>query len=173
MQVLSYVVFTQVRRHVHKQITEKIYGEEKPKRFVFEQPVLFTLGLGLTEPYSLGILVRNIYQTFVIVSIEFWLRFEPQTRPTIFAINFVFITDRSYRKVRVWNCLIFLLAQYSFVWPEIFRVLSQIQWRFLREISGQNHFGRIFQKFCAKPRLSSSKTCEILPYFLQFFSGSV
>jgi len=101
MQVLSYVVFTQVRRHVHKQITEKIYGEEKPKRFVFEQPVLFTLGLGLTEPYSLGILVRNIYQTFVIVSIEFWLRFEPQTRPTIFAINFVFITDRSYRKVRV------------------------------------------------------------------------
>jgi len=56
-QVLSYVVCTQVRRHVHKQITKRRYGEEKPGRFVFGKPVLFTLGLGLTTPYSLGILV--------------------------------------------------------------------------------------------------------------------
>jgi len=67
----------------------------------------------------------------------------------------------------------FFLGEYSSVWPEICRVLSQIQWRFLRGISWENHVRRIFQKFCAKPRLSSSKTCEILPYFLQFFSGSV
>jgi len=56
-QALSYVVCTQVRRHVHRQITERRYGEEKPGRFVFGKPVLFTLGPGLTTPYSLGILV--------------------------------------------------------------------------------------------------------------------
>jgi len=76
-QVLSYVVCTQVRRHVHKQITKRRYGEEEPGCFVFGKPVLFTLGLGLTTPYSFSILVWNFYQTFVTVSIEFWLRFEP------------------------------------------------------------------------------------------------
>ena len=49
-QVCSYVVCTQVRRHVHKQITERRYGEEKPGGFVFEESVLFTLGLGLIAP---------------------------------------------------------------------------------------------------------------------------
>jgi len=91
-QVLSYVVWTQVRRHVHKQITKRRYGEEKPGRFVFWKPVLFILGVGLTTSYSLGILVWNFYQTFVTVSIKFWLRFEPQIRSTRLAINFLFIT---------------------------------------------------------------------------------
>jgi len=58
-RVLSYVVLTQVRKHVCKQITKRIYGEENPGRFVFGIPVLFTLGLRLTTPYSLGILVWN------------------------------------------------------------------------------------------------------------------
>jgi len=98
-QVLSYVVCTQVRRHVHKQITRRRYGGEKPGRFVFGKPVLFSLGLGLTMPYSLGISVSNIYQTFLIVSIEFWLRFQPQIQPTGFAINFLFIIARAERKV--------------------------------------------------------------------------
>ena len=56
-QALSYVVCTQARRHVNKRITKKRYGLEKPGRFVFRKSVLFTLGLGLTTPYSLGILV--------------------------------------------------------------------------------------------------------------------
>jgi len=56
-QVLSYVVCTQVRRHIHKKITKRRYGEEKPERFVFGKPVLFTLDMGLTTPYSLGVLV--------------------------------------------------------------------------------------------------------------------
>jgi len=51
-QILSYVVCTQVRRHVHKQITKRRYGAEKPGRFVFWKPGLFTLGLGITTPYS-------------------------------------------------------------------------------------------------------------------------
>jgi len=56
-QVLSYVVCAQVRRHVHKGISKRIYREEKPGRFVFGKPVLFTLNLGLTKPYSLGVWV--------------------------------------------------------------------------------------------------------------------
>ena len=56
-QALSCVVCSQARRHVHKRITKGRYGEEKPGRFVIGKPVLFTLGLGLAAPYSLGILV--------------------------------------------------------------------------------------------------------------------
>ena len=99
-RVLSYVVCFQVRRHVHKQITKRRYGGEKPRRFVFGKPVLFTLALGLTTPYSLGILVWNFYQTFVTVSTEFWLRFEPLNRLRRLAIKFLFITVRAERKVR-------------------------------------------------------------------------
>jgi len=84
-QVLSYVVCNQVRRHVHKQITKRRYGEEKQGHFVLGKLVFFSLGLGLTTPNSFGISVSNFYQTFVTVSIEFWLRFEAQIRPTGFA----------------------------------------------------------------------------------------
>jgi len=55
-QVLPYVVCTQVRRNVHKRIAKMRYGEENPGRFVFRKPVLFNLGLGLTTPYSSGVL---------------------------------------------------------------------------------------------------------------------
>jgi len=40
-QVLSYVVYTQVRRHAHKQITKRRYGGEKLGRFVFGKSVFF------------------------------------------------------------------------------------------------------------------------------------
>ena len=100
-QVLSCVVCTLRRRHVHKQITKRRYREEKPGHFVFGKPVIFTLGLGLTTPYSLGLLVWKFYQTFFNVCIEFWLRFEPQIRPTRFSINFLLITARVERKVHL------------------------------------------------------------------------
>ena len=100
-QVLPYVVCTQVRRHVHKRITKRRYGEENPGGFVFGKPVLFTLGVGLTTPYSLGVSVWNFYQTFVTVSIEFWLRFEVQIRPTRLTIIFLLITAKAERKVRL------------------------------------------------------------------------
>ena len=100
-QGLSYVVCTQARKHVHKRITKRRYEEEEPGRFVFGKPVLFTLGLGLTTPDSLGILVWNFYQTFVTVSIDFWLGFEPQIRPITLAINFLFVNARAERKVRL------------------------------------------------------------------------
>jgi len=100
-QVISYVFCPQVRRHVHKKSTKRRYGEENQGRFVFGKPVLFTVALGLTTPYSLAILVSNFYQTFITVSIEFWLRFEAQIRPTGFAIIFLFITAKAERKVRL------------------------------------------------------------------------
>jgi len=56
-QVLPYAVCTQIRRHVHKRIRKRRYGEENQGRFVFGKPVLFTLGLGLNTPYSLRVLV--------------------------------------------------------------------------------------------------------------------
>jgi len=100
-QVLSYIVCTQLRRQFHQQITKRRYRGEKPRRFVFGKPVLLTLGLGLTTPYCLSLFVWNFYQTFFIVCVEYWLRFEPQIRPTRFAINFLFITRRVERKVRL------------------------------------------------------------------------
>ena len=166
-QVLSYVVCTQVRRHVHKEITEGRYGEEKPGRFVFRKQVLSTLGLGPTAPYSLGILVWNFYQTFVTVSIEFWLRCEPQTRPTRFAINFLLITARSERKVR--SCV--KLVDFFHGW-----ILIRLTWNLSRFVPnsveiltwnfGKKPFRENFSEILCKARLSSSKTCEISPYFL-------
>ena len=35
------------------------------------------------------------------MSVEFWLRFEPQIRPTGLAIYFLFVTARAERKVRL------------------------------------------------------------------------
>ena len=35
------------------------------------------------------------------MSFEFWLRFEPQIRPTIFAINYIVITVKAESKVRL------------------------------------------------------------------------
>jgi len=37
--------------------TKRRYGEEKPGRFIFGKPVLFTLDLRFTAPYSMGVLV--------------------------------------------------------------------------------------------------------------------
>jgi len=74
---------------------------KKPGRSVFGKPVLFTLGPEHTTPYSFGILVRNFYQTLVIVSTEFWLRFETQTPPTGLAIKFLSVTARPERNVRL------------------------------------------------------------------------
>jgi len=163
-QVLSYVVCTQIRRHVHKQITKRRYGEEKLGRFVFGKPVLFTLGVGLTTPYSLGILVWNFYHTFVTVWIEFWMRFESHIRPTRFTINFLSITARAERKFRMcvklfyffrgWILTRLTLNSSRFV-PNSVKILT---WNFRKKLSREN-----FLEIMCKPRLSSTKTCKILP----------
>ena len=96
--VISYVVCNKLKRHVHKQIT---YKEEYQRRFDFKKLILFTLGLGLTTPFSLGLLIWKFHRKFVIVCVEFWLRVEPQIQPTRFEIKFLFITARVERKVRL------------------------------------------------------------------------
>ena len=157
-QLLSCVVCTLLRTHVHKQITKRRYRKEKPGHFVFGTPVLFTLTLGL-----------KILQTFVIVCIEFWLRFEPQIRPTRFSINILFITaGLKGRFVCVWNCLIFFVGEYSFVWREICCVLTQILSQFLHGILGKNCFRTIFLKFCENQGYPLAKFVKFCPTFYNF-----
>ena len=173
-RVLSHVVCTQVRRHLHKWITERRYGGEKPGRFLFGKPVLLTLDLGLTTPYSLSILVWNFYQTSATVSTEFWLRFEPQICPKRLAINFLFITARAERKVRLcvelldffrgWILLRLTWNLSRFV-PNTVETLT---WNFRKKLFPEN-----FSEILGKPRLSSTKTCKNSPYFPKFYSGSV
>ena len=172
-RVLAYVICTQVRSHVHKQITKRRYGGEKPGRLVFGKPVLFTLGLGLTTPYSLGILVWNFYQTFVTVSIEFSLRFEPQIHPTKLAINF--LLSLSWLKARFVLCEI--------VWFFCWRILIRLTWNLSRFVPNsveiltcnfrKKLFRENFSEILCNPRLSFTKTSEIWPYFPKFYSGSV
>jgi len=45
-------------------------------------PFLFALGLELITLYSLGVLIWNFYQTFHILFIELWLRFDPESPST-------------------------------------------------------------------------------------------
>jgi len=167
-QVHSYVVCTLLRRHVHKKLQWRRYREEKPTRFVFGNSVFFTLGLVFTTPDSLCLLIWNFYKTFFIVLIEFWQRFEPQIRPTRFAINVLFITARAERKVRLcakqfdffpWGILIRL------TWNLLY--FTQIQSRFLRGISGKKYFGTIFQKFWAIALVCS----KFRPTFYNFILG--
>ena len=168
-QVPSYVACNQVRRHVHKQITEGRYGLEKPRRFVFGKPVLFTLGLGLTTPYSLGILVWNFYQTFVIISTEFWLRFQPQIRPTRLAINFLFITARAERKVRLCVKLFNFFRGWILIrltWT--LSHFSQIQLRILPGISGKKYFWRFFKNFCPNQDYPLPKLVKFRSTFCKF-----
>jgi len=72
------------------------------------------------------------------------------------------------RFVCVQNCLVFFVGEYSSVWPEICRVLSQIQWRFMRGISCKNNFGRIFQKFCANQGYPIRNLVKFHPTFCNF-----
>ena len=150
-QVLSYVFCIQVRRHIHKQITKRRHVEENPWRFVFEKLVLFTLGLWLTTPYSLGIFVWNIYPTFIILSIEFLLRFEPQICPTRFAINFLFITARAEIKVCLCVKLCYFFPRWILIcltWNLLHFVPNSVEiltWNFKRKLFHEN-FSEILSK---------------------------
>jgi len=172
-QILSYVVCTQVRRHVRKQITKRRYGEEKPGRFVFGKPVLFTLGLRLTTPYSLGVLVWNFYQTFDSVSIEFWLRFEPQICPTRLEINFLSITARAERKVRLCAKL---FDFFSWVNTNPFDLkfvafCTKFSGDSYVEFQEKNISGEFFRNFVQTKAISLPKLVKFRPTFCNFILG--
>jgi len=128
--------------------------------------------MGLITPYSLGILVWNFYRTFVTVCTEFWLRFEPQISPTRLAINFLFVTARAERKVRL------CVKLFDFFRG---RILIRLTWNLSRfvpnsveilgGISGKNYSGRIFQKFCANQAYPLPKLVKFRPNFYNFIMG--
>ena len=174
IQALSCIVYTQAKRQVHKRITKRRCGEERPGRFVFGKSVLFTIGLGLTTPYSSGVSVWNFYQTFATMCIDFWLRFDAQIRPTRLAISILFITAKAETKVRLCLNLINFFRGWVLIrltWNLSCFILNSVEglsWNFRKKLFREN-----FSEIWHKPRLSSTKTCEISPYFLQFYSGSV
>jgi len=142
-----------------------------PGRFVFGKPVLFTLGLGLTTLYSFVILVWNFYLTFVTVSIEFWLRFQPQIRPRRLVINLLSVTAMAERKVRL--CV--KLFDFFRGW-----ILIRLTWNLSRfvpnsvEILGWNFRKKVFQEnfseILCKPR-PLPKLVKFRPNFCNFILG--
>ena len=101
----------------------------------------------------------NFYQTFVTVSAEFWLRFEPQIRPAGLAINFLFVTARAERKVRL---CVKLFDFFSWVHTYSFDLKSvafcpKLSRDSYVKFQKKNHFGLIFRKFCANQDYPISK----------------
>ena len=172
-QVLSYVVCTQVRRHIYKKITKRRYGEEKPRRFVFGKPVLFTLGLGLTTPYSLGLFVWNFYQTFVTCLLSF---------AEIWALDSSHNIDNKFfiHHCQGWKEGSFVCET---VWYFSWVNTHPFDLKFVAlcpKFSGDSYvefqektFSGVFFRNFVQTKVISTKTCEISPYFLQFYSGSV
>jgi len=169
-QVLSYVVCTQVRRHVHKQIKKTRYGGENPGGFFFWKTSFVHSRSGNYYALLLGYFRLKFLPDFR--HCVYWVLDEIWAPSSSHRIgNKFFLSSLPGPKGRfvcVWNSLIFFVGEYSSVWPEICRVLSQIQCRFRKKLFREN-----FSEILCKPRLSSTKTCEILPYFLKFYSGSV
>jgi len=108
------------------------------------------------------------------MSTEFWLRFEPQIRPTRLTINFLFIIARAERKVRLCVKLFGFFRGWILIrltW-NLSRFASNsveiLTWNFRKKL-----FREIFSEILCKPRLSFTKTSEISPYFLKFYSRSI
>ena len=102
------------------------------------------------------------------MSVEFWLVFEAQIRPTRLAINFLLITARAERKVRLCaklfdffrgRILIRLTWNLSRFVPYSVEILT---WNFRKKLFWEN-----FSEILWNPRLSSTETCAISPYFRQ------
>ena len=101
-QVLSYVVCTKVRRHVHKQITKKEDTERKSQNVLFSENQCCLLSVWDLLRQTPWVFWYEIFtRHFLTVSIEFWMRFEPQIHPARLAINFLFVTAKAERKVRL------------------------------------------------------------------------
>ena len=103
------------------------------------------------------------------MSVEFWLRFEPQICPTRLAINFLFVIARAERKVRL--CAKLFDSFRGWILLRLTWNMSQIQWRFLGGISAKNNSGRIFQKFCKTKGYPLPKLEKFLPNFWNIILG--
>ena len=171
-QVLWCVVCTLLRRHVHKQIRKRRYRYENPGHFLFGKPILFTLGLGLTMPYSLRFFWK-FYLTFFIVCINFWMRFESQIRPTRFSIYFLFIAARVERTV----CLCVKLFDYFSRWILICLMwnlscfvpnsIQILMWNFRKNLLWDKFFGN----FVKNQGYILAKFVKFRPTFCNFILG--
>jgi len=143
--------------------TKKIFRDNFSEIFVQTKAILYqnlwNFALYCVEKIHASIFMRS---SLCLLSWGWDLRpiFVPQDWEEIFYWS---LLELKGKFISVWNCLIFFMGEYSSVRPDFGGVLSQIQWKFLREISGKNYFRRIFQKVTCKPRLSSTKTCAISP----------
>ena len=150
----------------------KRYKEEKHWRSIFEKtrfPVLFALRLRIITPYALGVLIWSFYQTFIIVCIELWLRFEPQNCSTRFAMYFLFIIATTEWNVRFYVKLFdHFQTEFLSVWAEICFLSSQILLGFFPKISTRIFWENVPETSWS-PRCSFFHICKILPLFLQFY----
>ena len=149
------------------------YTEEKQGHFVLKRNNFVYSRSGAYYTLFLVLLVWNYYQTFVIVCIEFWLRFEPQIRPTRFVINFLFITARTGRKVRLFVKLFWFFPRWiviCFPWKLSRFVPNSIL--ILPWNSNKKLFWENFSNILCKPRLSSKKFVKLHLTFCNFILGS-
>nr|AGV40498.1 hypothetical protein [Phaseolus vulgaris] len=102
-EVLSYVVCTQEKTILgdffRNFVQTKAILYRNLSNFALLYAILFWIRIAL-KIFAQVLSYVVCIQTFFTVSIEFWLRFEPQIRPTRLAINFLFSTARAERKVR-------------------------------------------------------------------------
>jgi len=109
------------------------------------------------------------------VSIEFWLIFEPQICPTRLAINFLLITARAERKVRLcvklfdffhWWILIDFTRNFSRFVPNSVEILT---WNFRKKTI----LGEYFRNFRANQGYPLPKHVKFRHTFCSFYSASV
>jgi len=168
--------YTQLRRHVKKQNTKKNIGK---KVKTFSCRIFF---------FQFSLL--SVWDLLRLIPLVFW--FEIFTRHSLLCVlscgwdlnlkfihkicnTFLCINVRTGRKVRfcVWNCLILFLIEYSFVWSEIYRVLSQILWGFLHGILTKSCFEEKISKILCISKAFLFPNSLNLALLSQFYSRSI
>jgi len=171
-QVFSYVVCTPVRRHVHKRITKRRYEEKKPVRFVFGKLVLCTIGLGLTTHWVFWFEIFTWRSSMCLL--RFWLRFEPQIRPTRLARSFLLITARAERQVL--SCVklfFFSLVNTDPLDLKFVAFCPEFNEDYYVEFQEKTISGGFFRIFRSNQGYPLSKLVKFRPTFCNFYSASV
>ena len=127
----------------------------KVRTFCFWKTSFVQSRSGTYYALLLGYFGMKFLPNIVIMSTEFWLRFEPLIFPTGFAINFLSITVRTKRKVHMCLKLFDFFPRWILISRFYSNSIETLTWNLWKKLSG-----RIFQKFYWKPRLSSFETCE-------------
>jgi len=173
-QVLSYVVCTQVRSHVHKQITKRRYGEAKPLTFCF----------GKTS------FVHSRSGTYhALLFVYFGLKFLPDVRHCVcWVLAEIWALDSSHKignKFLNHHCQGWKEGSFvcETVWFSSWVNTHPFDLKFVAfcpKFSGdsymdfleKNYFGTIFQKFWANLGYPPTKLVKFRPTFCNFIPGS-